>query len=84
MYESWSFSLLEFAPRRRVAGQNLPATGNAMQTKINCSDYLRACRRHQAANFFGSGELGTSPFFEQLSVRPINPTVRRRIAFPGE
>jgi hypothetical protein len=33
--------------------------------------------------FFRSGDLGTSPFFGQLSVRPISLTVRQRTTVPA-
>jgi hypothetical protein len=54
-----------------------------MQSKTNCSAYFRACRRHQAAIFHGSGDFGMSPFFGQLSVKAIRLTVRKRTLFPA-
>jgi hypothetical protein len=37
-----------------------------------------ACRRHQAAIYFRSGDFGTSPFFGQQLVKVISLTVRHR------
>jgi hypothetical protein len=40
-----------------------------MQIKINCSAYFVPADGTRLPFFLGSGDLGTSPFFGQLSVK---------------
>jgi hypothetical protein len=57
--------------------QNLGATGTRMQTKIKFSAYS-CLPTASGCFFFGSGDLGTSPFFWQRSVKAISLTVTQR------